>query len=711
MAEAENEEADTDTDLLAEAKTLFELAVEREAKNRENALHDLRFVRLREQWHPSDVRQRELDGRPCLVIDKLGPFARQVVNDARQNRPAIKVHPVGAGANTETAEIFNGIIRNIEVISDADTAYDTALDFSVNSGIGYLKANTRYCDDESFLQEVVIERVADPSRIYGDPYSEGADSSDWNDAFETEALTTAEFEKRFPKAEPVDWDSPGYSGLGEHWRDGDRVVVASWWRREQTPRTIFALSNGEVVDEDVLAENEKAFEEQGITVVGERVVPSHKVTQRVMTGAKILETLDWPGRYIPIIPVYGDDIIIEGERHLASLVRPAIDAQKMYNVARSAETEALGMALKSPVIGAVGAFATDADKWETANVENHAFLQYDPVAGANPPERQPPASPPTGWMSAAAAAADDIKAAVGMFDASQGQGAANQQSGKAILGLQGRSDTSTFHFVDNQNRGIRHLGRVVIDLIPHIYSTERVERIITADGEHQSVPINQPVPVMGPDGQPQKQLGTDGQPLIDPITGEPMIVTKIYDLAAGKYDLTVQAGPGFATRRQESAAQMIDVMQAYPESAPVIAPRLAKMLDWPGAEEIGDELAQVAAAKAQQGNPQADQAQEAAKIQADAAIQQQRAAADAEAAKAKAASDLEVARVKMLGELQLAREKAAQEAQIAREKVEADYAVQVRKAELEAQLQRQRFVMEAAQRQPLDQVVPGGAVG
>jgi hypothetical protein len=545
-------------DLLKEARDAFALCVEREADNRAEALDDIRFARLGEQW-PEGVRKaRELDARPCLTINRLPAFIRQVVNDARQNRPAIKVHPADAGADPAVAEIMNGLIRNIEYVSDADTAYDTALDCAVTCGLGYFRVNTRYCDDDGFDQDIVIQRVANPLSIFGDPYSTAADSADWTTAFVVDGMDRGRFKTRYKGADAVDWEALGYDGLQAPWLEDQRLMVAEYWTRRPVKRRILGLSTGEVVGEDVYRANKAMFDAAGASVIGQPRDTMHfEVKQHLLTGAEVLETVDWAGKYIPIVPVYGDEVIVDGRRHLRSLVRDAKDPQRMFNYWRTTSTELVALAPKAPWIGPKGAFKTDADKWATANTENHAYIEYD---GPAAPERQPFAGVPAGALQEAMNAADDIKSILGLHDASLGA-MSNETSGRAILARQREGDVSTFHFIDNLSRSIRHAGRILIDLIPHVYSQPRMVRVLGPGGDPSTVAVNQP----------------EG-------------VAQAYDLSTGKYDLTVEAGPSFTTRREEAANQMIELIRAFPQAAPLLGDLLAKNLDWPGADEIAERL-------------------------------------------------------------------------------------------------------------------------
>ena len=562
-------------EILEDAKEAFRLCEEREAENRAAALDDLRFARLGEQWPSAIQRKREEEGRPCLTINRLPSFIRQVMNDIRQNTPSIIVHPADDGADVATAQLLQGLIRNIEVTSKADVAYDTAADFAVTMGFGYFRVNTRYAADDSFDLELAIERVSNPFNLCGDPYSTASDSADWNTAFVAETMTKAAFERQYKGAEAVDFEAGGYAGLDAPWMDGDTVRVAEFWRREEVARKILLLSSQEVVGADIYAAHKGEFDALGIGVVAERTTPSHRVRQYIINGAEVLDERDWAGRYIPIVPVWGEELNIEGKRHLRSLVRDAKDPQRMFNYWRTTSTELVALAPKTPFIGPKGAFVTDAAKWATANTDTHAYIEYD---GATPPQRQAFAGPPAGALQEAMNAADDMKSVMGLFDASMGA-PSNETSGRAILLRQREGDVSNFHFADNLSRAIEHGGRILVDLIPTIYSAPRVIRTVGQDGARRpAIPLGSPAPAIGPNGQPQ----------LDPATGQAIL--RLYDLTLGKYDVTVETGPSFTTRREEAAQQMIAFVQAYPQAAPLIGDLLVKNLDWPGADEIAQRL-------------------------------------------------------------------------------------------------------------------------
>ncbi len=587
----------THDSFVAEHRERFKQYADSWRRQRQAATDDLRFFIGETQW-PEDVRrQREAEGLPCLIINRLPQFVAQVVGDQRQNRPAIKISPVDSGADKETAEILEGLIRNIENISMADVAYDRAFEFPVICGHrGFLRVVTEYAGEDTFDQDLKIKGVLNPLTVIFDPNCREPDFSDARYCYIIDDMPKASFEAEFPDADPVEWESSGnIDNRRDQVIETVRVVEAFW--KEPVKRTIVQLLDGRVVDEDDL---ETIQAEDPFAIVAQdaagneirREVDSHKVMWSKMTGA---EVLDGPREYIPgahhipVVPVAGFELNVEGEIHQWGLVRYAKDPQQAYNFTRTKEVETIALAPKAPWIGTKRMFEGFEDMWSQANNKAFSYLPYNPdtQASGQKPERIAPPSTNAAITNSSLQAVDEIKSVVGIYDASLGQ-KSNETSGKAILARQRESDTATFTYLDNLARAIRLLGRILVDLIPRVYDSERIVRVLGVDGSERQVQIN-------------RRCGD----------------LVLHDLTVGKYDVTVSVGPSYATQRIEAANSMIQFVQAMPNAAPIIADLIAGSMDWPKAEEIAERLnallpAQVRAA----GNPEA-QAQLAAQAQAD----------------------------------------------------------------------------------------------
>lgn len=586
--------ADSRDSVLSEGKELFEMFADADRDNRAIADEDTAFIEDDEaQWPAEVLEERRDQNLPCLTANRLKPIARQVVNDMRQNRPSIKVSPADSQADPDTAEIIAGLIRNIEYTSNAEAAYDTAGECAVIAGVGYLRVDIDYAYDDSFDLDLKINRIPNRASVYRDVNSTASDSSDWNDAFVVEEVTRKDYERRFNDNNPVSWDVSEWRSHSNTWLDDDKVLIAEWWNRTEVEKPIVQLSNGWVFEVDRLLNDpdlrQLLFMIQigQIQVVNERMIKSHKVVQRIMSGAEILEEVNWPGKYIPIVPVFGDEYWLHGKRHYRGLLHHAKDSQRMLNYWQSQSTALTALAPRSPWLMPDGAQDADPSAWETANTRNHPYLVYGQTVDGQwvPPQRQPlDGGVAAGALQQAAQASQDIHHTTGIYPHNLGESQGPEQSGRAIRNRIQQGDKGTYHFIDNLNRAIRHTGRILVDLIPHIYTNDRVIRIMGKDGSHENVPLGQPMPKKNPQtGQPMMQQvqQPDGRMYEQPVTA-------IHDLSVGKYDVTVDTGPSYQTQRQEAAEMVTSWLQAYPQGAPMMVDILAKNQDWPGADEIAE---------------------------------------------------------------------------------------------------------------------------
>lgn len=565
MAKNEEQTPDSKEEILRVARDRFKLVEEAETNIRQLGLEDLQF-RSGDQW-PSDVKnERERKKRPCLTINRIPQFIRQITNDQRQNRPSIKVFPVDDKGDIDTARIYQGLIRHIEYSSRADIAYDTAFEGAVTKGFGYFRIVTDYINPTSFEQEILIKRIRNSFSVYLDPNSKEPDGSDTNWGFVFSDYSKDDYIAEFGKTDLAgmdDWESLGNRIPG--WASGNNIRVAEYFYKEFKTVSISLLSNGQTIETDKL---QKPLPD-GITVVNKRDASVPIIKWCKINGLEIIEETDWPGRWIPIVPVYGDELDINGERILEGVVRHAKDSQRMYNYWASTETETIALAPKAPFIVAEGQIEKQHEaQWKTANTETHAYLTYKPTVlqgmAVGAPQRNVYEPAVSAITNARVQASEDMKATTGIYDAALGA-RGNESSGIAIQRRNSQSQTSNFHFIDNLSRSLRHAGRIIVDLIPKIYDTARTARIIGDEGDQEIVKINQEF---------QQKNGD----------------MKKYDMGAGQYDVAVETGPGFATKRQEALASMLDLTRSYPQIAQVAGDLMVKNMDWPGASEIAERL-------------------------------------------------------------------------------------------------------------------------
>jgi hypothetical protein len=542
---------------------------------------DMRFWRMDEQWSDATKAARSVPGqeRPMFTFNRGPTFARQVINDIRQNRPQIKVRPADSGADIETALVQQGLIRNINVASKGDVARDTAAECAVYGGFGYYRIDIEYACDDSFDKDIRINRIVNPLCVKGDPYSTRADSLDWNMAFYIDLMTPDAFKEEYPKADPVSFDMMD-DKVRRDWTDGRDIVVAEYWKRRKVTKTLIRTTDGHAYDKERFFEKdpETGLSQadmilvEGVGVNGERPYESYLVEQCILNGQETLtDKVTWAGKYIPIIPIYGEEMYFKGKRVLWSMLHRARHAQEQFNYHETTATELYALSPRIPFIGPKG-FADSDSRWETANSQNHPFLEYD---GQTPPTRQPlDAGPMIGAMSLSKSAGDNLKAVLGMYDASLGQ-KSNESSGIAIERRDRQSDVGNFHFTDNVSRAIECEGTMLLDLIPKVYTHNRIVRVLGEDGTTQDVRLGK----RDPGAMPAQRDPNAEPPKIGKLAG-------VYDLTAGKYDLTVEAGPSYTTMRQETAAVVGELMRAHPDMMPIGGDILVANLDLKDGEEL-----------------------------------------------------------------------------------------------------------------------------
>ena len=574
-----------DEDKMATMRHRLKMAQSAYSDSREDELDDLRFMAGSpdNQWQwPADVlatrgsvQGQTINARPCLTINKLPQHVRQVTNEQRQNRPSGKVIPADDNADVQVAEIFNGVVRHIEYMSDADVAYDTACDNQVTYGEGYIRLLTEYCNDETFDQDIRIGRVRNSFSVYMDPTIQDPCGADAEWCFITEDILKEEYERMFPDATPI---STLYSqGVGDQgissWLQEDTIRIAEYFYNTYEKATLHLYPDNQTAyrgtpqDKQLMAMFGKP--------IRRREVDRKKVMWMKTNGFDVLQEREWAGKWIPVVRVIGNEWEVDGQMYISGLVRNAKDAQRMYNYWTSQEAEMLALAPKAPFIGYGGQFEGYEMQWKTANTTNWPYLEVNPdvTDGAGAvlplPQRAPPPLPQTGLIQAKMGAADDIKGTTGQYDASLGmQG--NERSGKAILAREKQGDVGTYHYVDNLARAIRHITRQIVDMIPKIYDTQRIARIIGVDGEVDMVKFNPS------QAEPVKEIRDQMGALIE----------KVYNPSVGTYDVMVTTGPGYMTKRQEALDAMSMILQSNPQLWTVAGDLFIKNMDWPGAQEM-----------------------------------------------------------------------------------------------------------------------------
>ncbi len=564
MQETEND-ASKDEDILEEARDRFERIQSDDAENRKNYKADTLFVYSPGQQWPDDVRATRSQWKElCLEFNQLKQFVAQVVNDQRQNRPGIRYFPASGEASEDVAEIMQGMVRAVEYESNAEAVYDNAFQSAVVGGRGAWRVCSEYADNDGFNQRLCIKPIKDMLSVWADLNYEQPDGSDRSFVFVTESFTKDEFTKKWPKANPVSWDT-----LEACWSGSEEsIVVADYYRRVCKKRTMVLMSDGAKGYKD-----EMPTPPEGVTIVREREVDDYQVEWYTIAGGQqILETYEWPGQYIPVIIIPGEDMVIDGKRVYQGLTRHARDAQSMLNFGMTQQAIHLSLTPRAPWVVAEGQIEGYENIWRDANQKNYSVLPYKPttIDGnlAPPPQRTMPSMPDAGWANWCQMMIGMIKSTIGMYENSLGQ-KANEQSGRAIIAREKQGDTATFNFADNLARGIALTGRIFLEAAPVFYDTEQIVQTIGIDDSRRQVRINQPV--------------------IDGESGA-LSAIKQNDLSKGKYAVVSESGPSFATKRQETADKLEAMVSAHPPLMEIAGDLIVKAQDIPDADVIAERL-------------------------------------------------------------------------------------------------------------------------
>ena len=566
--------ADDKDKVLATAKERFSYALEHQSQNAVKAKEDIRFAAASPddpwQWETLDIKAREIQQRPTLTINKMPQHIRQVTNDIRQNRPSIRYRPADNKADPEVADILMGLVRHIEANSDADVAYDTAAENQVVHGTGYIRVVADYISEKSFDQDIFIRRVKNTFRCFDDPDIQDPAGADRKFFFIEDLVDESEFKEQHPEATAIDWTF----ATGDWYSRGDRKIrLVEYFSIEEVEKSLMLWANG-----STSFKGEKLPQGVYMGEVPLKTRKSHecKVIWRKLNGQEVLEEKEFPCKYIPVARIVGNEWEVDGKPVISGIVRNAKDSQRMYNVAQSAIVERVMQAPKAPWTAPADAIQGYEDVWQTANTKNHSFLPWNHVNEEGEPipapQRNQPATIEPGLAQIATGAADDIKSETGQYDASLGQ-RSNETSGRAIMARQREGDTATYHYVDNLARGVRHIGRIILDMVPRIYDTARVVRILGEDDSATNVRLDPSAPEA-----------------IQEFKDEKGAIQRIFNPNVGTYDVYTTTGPSFTSRRVEAVEAMTAMTQANPALWGVIGDQLVENMDWPGAEEMSERL-------------------------------------------------------------------------------------------------------------------------
>lgn len=542
--------------IVAEAIKRFKKCQEAEDENRRAYKADMLFTyKPGEQWTETDKTERGKD-RPMYEFNETRVKAMTVINHIRANRPQAKIRGVEE-SDKQMAEIRQGLYLNITNNSDFDSIKDYAAGHQVAGGMGAWRIDTEYSSDSAFDQDIVIRSIVNPMCVYGDCADKDELKRNAKYWFVHTKLPNEEYDAKYPEKDRVNFEAD--SDDWEDLNDDDSTWVAEYWVKKPAVKHLCLLSDGSTIDK---AEQQVP---EGLEVVRERRVNTHKICQYIISGNAVLEgPNEWAGSMFPFVPVYGYYVVIDGKVEWGGLTRYMKDAQRAHNWAMTSVYETIGNAPKAKIWSTPEQAKGLADQWAESNRKNLPFNLYNPDAatGGAPPVHAGGADVPVALIQAAQISSGAMNTTSGITLANEGR-VSNETSGRAIRARQDEGAVATFNFGDNMAKSERRTCEIVNDLFPHIYDTQRTIRILGHDGAEKYLTINQR----------------------DPVSGE-----VINDMSAGKFDFTITTGPSFQTLRQEAAEFYGQMMTSNPAFAAAASDLVLKAQDYPMSDAMAERM-------------------------------------------------------------------------------------------------------------------------
>lgn len=599
MTKKEDERA---AQIIQEAQDRWKVDYDWEHDSRMLAMEDYKFAcgdsENNFQW-PENVqndRGGPSSAKPMLTINKVRQNNLQIINDARKNKPAITFRPVGNGATAQSAQIWNGLARRIESQSMAQSIYDRATEYLVKMGFGFWRITTEYVNENTFDQEIYIRPVVDPWSCLLDSNAKLPDRSDARHGFLSEDVARDDFELKYPQFKDIPPQLALTEG-GNSWVTKDKIRVAEYYRQEQRMDTLYAYvpqdagTTAPVMIYKSDLKDPAMLERVKSGAKREREVMRLAVRWYLIVGSELVDEADWPSKYVPLVQIVGEETIIDNQFDRKGHTRYLKDPQRMYNYFSSGAVEYGALQTKTPWIATVEAIEEHENDWNSANTENKSVLVYngfgdDGTTKIEAPSRvQPPVSAPL-CVDGMKIASDEIMTASGQYAATMG-GQGNERSAKAIMERQRQGDTATYHFIDALSIGVRKTGKIMMDLAPKIYDTKRIIQIIQEDGKTLEVQMD-----------PGAKKAYEEQQLEDQAA-----VERIFNPAVGTYEVLIDVGPDWGTKREEAFNAFSMLLGQAPNLIPYLADLLMRAGDFPMAETAAERLYRMLPAQAKGEGP------------------------------------------------------------------------------------------------------------
>ena len=537
----------------------FDRAYSPQQDVREKCIEATRFARVPGgQWEGATAAGTKLDDRfekyPKFEINKISTELNRIISEYRNNRITVKFRPGDREASEELANKLNGLFRADYEETDGGEACDNAFDDGATGGFGCFRLASTLVNEYDPMDErqrITFEPVYDPSRsVWFDPDAKKYDKSDALWAFCMYSMSPEKYEAEYGKTPPTSLDVTSISSWEYDWFQPEVIYIAKYYEVRKESVDVISYkqpltSEIATYDSDQIEGIEDELADAGFEEVARRSVKRKRIYVSVVDGANFLEKPQRiPGQNIPLIPVYGKRWFIDDVERVEGHIAKAMDPQRLYNLQVSMLADTASQDPGSIPIVDMEQVRGLEKHWENRDTKRPAFLPLrsvkdkagNIVAAATPAGYTQPAVLNQALAALLQQTSADIQEVTGSSQAMQ-QMPSNVSQG-TVNDLMNRSDMASFIYLDNMAKSIKRAGEVWMSMAREVYGSDREVRVVNEDGSDDIVLMNAAV--------------------VDEETGKTVALN---DLSVGRYDVTVDVGPSYTSRRDATVSVLTNVLQ------------------------------------------------------------------------------------------------------------------------------------------------------
>lgn len=517
------------------------------------------------QWDPQAAKA--FTGRPRYTLDKCNDLVDDIAGPIEQSDFGIEILPAGGDATKELAKTYDGMIRNIENLSDAQDIYDAASRRVVRAGMDGWRVVQKWGDNNTFDQDLYFEPVADwVDRVWFDPGSMLQTREDAKYAFVLQSMIKADYDEQFPQGSGM---SVSMDSSTSDFSSPEVVIVGEILYKTRVTKTIVEFSNQSVyIDDDKLKKITDELEKQGVTEVRRRDREMIEVKTRIFDGSGWLtEIQNTVFDLIPLVPQYANWSVRKKVPQFWGIVTKKMDAQRIYNYTQSRMVEEGALAPVAKILVTMEQIGANRNDWENMNTSDKPVLPYEHQEDQLPPFKINGAEINPGLMAASASMEANLQSAAGI-DQLTGQ-PPGLQSGLAVDLKQKKGDTRNYKYTKSAQIARCYGGKILMRAIPKVYDTKRQIRVINEDRSFEMVMLNDTII----DEQPQEKV-------------------EIIDLSKGVYDVTCNISKSFKNRQSEMVSSLIEVAAIDPSVLEIGRDIFYRNMTYPGSDVLAERVRQ-----------------------------------------------------------------------------------------------------------------------